>query len=133
MLTFGPVTVGPVTFSLHWSLAGVTAVAVGLQCVYMGILAKTFYDVTGDVRRKWLRRFRYNRAVLVSFLLFVFGVGMAVPLVVEYISHDLRLPEVGTASYEAVTGLMSMIVAFMTFTFTLVLHASEVQWERRSR
>jgi glycosyltransferase involved in cell wall biosynthesis len=131
MLTFGPVAIGPVTFSLHWALVGVTAVAVGLQSVYMGIIAKTFYDGTGEVRRKWLRRFRYNRAVLASIVAFLFGVGMTVPLIAQYISHDLRLPSVSTSSYEAVTGLMSMIVAFMTFTFTLVLHASAVRWQRR--
>jgi hypothetical protein len=69
--------------------------------------------------------------VLVSFVLFLAGVGFAAPLVVDYVSNDLHLPKIGTSSYEAVTGLMSMIVAFMTFSFTLVLHASAVRWERR--
>jgi hypothetical protein len=131
MLTFGPVTLGPVTFSLHWSFAGVTCAVVGLQAVYMGILARTFYDVTGEVRARWLRRFRYNRTVLVSLLMFVAGATFASFLVSEYLSNDLKLPDIGTSSYEAVTGVMLMVFAFMTFTFMLVLHAADLRWDRR--
>src|SRR6202040_3078102 len=43
-LSFGDITVGPVTFSLHWMWLGVSLSLLGLQCVYMGILAKVFFD-----------------------------------------------------------------------------------------
>jgi glycosyltransferase involved in cell wall biosynthesis len=131
MLTFGPVTLGPVTFSLHWSFAGLTCAVIGLQAVYMGILARTFYDMTGEVRARWLRRFRYNRTVLVSLLLFVAGATLVSFLVREYLSNDLKLPDIGTSSYEAVTGVMLMVMAFMTSTFMLVLHAADLRWDRR--
>ena len=38
-LSLGEVKVGPVTFSLHWMWLGVSLAVLGLQCVYMGILA----------------------------------------------------------------------------------------------
>src|SRR5262249_33703154 len=67
-LTFGPFSLGELTFSIHWSLAGVTLAVLGLQSIYTGILARTFYDNTGRERERWLRAFRYNRAVLLSAL-----------------------------------------------------------------
>jgi glycosyltransferase involved in cell wall biosynthesis len=133
MLTFGPVALGPITFSLHWSLAGVTFTILGLQSVYMGILAQTFYDTTGDVRARWLHRFRYNRAVLTSFALFVLGLVLSSFLVIAYLTNDLKLPRIEASSYEAVTGAMLMIVGFMTFTFTLLLHAANLRWNERPK
>src|SRR5580700_9452868 len=37
-LSFGPITLGPVTFSIHWMLLGLTLATLGLQCIYLGIL-----------------------------------------------------------------------------------------------
>src|SRR5688572_26133633 len=39
-LAFGQVTVGPITFSLHWMLLGMSLAIVGLQSVYLGILSQ---------------------------------------------------------------------------------------------
>ena len=50
-LSFGPVTIGPITFSLYWMLLGVSLAVLGLQCVYMGCLAQVFFDYTGRRRR----------------------------------------------------------------------------------
>ena len=49
-LSFGPVTLGPIAFSLHWMLLGLTLATLGLQCVYMGILAQMFFDYSGERR-----------------------------------------------------------------------------------
>jgi glycosyltransferase involved in cell wall biosynthesis len=133
-LTFGSVTVGPVTFSLHWSLAGVALAVLGLQSIYLGILARVLYESREVVRRRWLRRFRYNRAVGASAILCVLGVVLLSFLVVDYLSNGLRLPSLtlsGGPSYQAVTGLLLIMMGFSTFTFTLVLHALDIRLERR--
>jgi len=132
-LTFGSFTIGAVTFSLHWSLAGVTLSVLGLQSIYTGCLARTFYDSTGAERARWLRIFSYNRAVLVSALLFLTGVVLMGFLAVEYVSDGYTLESIGDTSYRAITGAMLMILGFMTFTFTLLLHASSIRWEARQR
>ena len=133
-LTFGSLTLGPVTFSLHWSLAGVALAVLGLQSIYLGILARVLYESDGAVRNRWLRRFRYNRAVGVSAALFALGLALLSFLVIDYVSNDLRLPSLtlaGGPSYRAVTGLLLIMMGFSTFTFTLVLHAVAIRLDRR--
>ena len=73
-LSFGPITIGPITFSLHWMLLGVSLAVLGLQCVYMGILAQVFFDYDGAATARWFRRFPYTRTVALSALLFARGV-----------------------------------------------------------
>jgi glycosyltransferase involved in cell wall biosynthesis len=135
-LTFGSVAVGPVTFSLHWSLAGVALAVLGLQSIYLGVLARILYETDGTVRARWLHRFRYTRAVGASVALFVTGVVLLSFLVADYLSHGLRLPNLslsGGPSYSAVTGLLLVMLGFSTFTFTLVLHAVDLRLDRQAR
>jgi hypothetical protein len=120
----GPVALGPLTLSLNWMLAGTALATLGLQCVYMGILARGLYDPTHQVVERWMARLRYDRTTLGSALCFLGGLALCVPLVVEYIQGGLRLDQgLTSANYLAVGGLLVLILSFMTFTFTLVLHA----------
>jgi glycosyltransferase involved in cell wall biosynthesis len=133
-LTLGSVSLGPVTFSLYWSLAGVALAVLGLQSIYLGILARLLYESDRSVRRRWLSRFRYNRTVGVSAAISILGVVLVSFLVVDYLSNDLRLPSLtlaGGPSYKAVTGLLLIMMGFSTFTFTLVLHAIDIRLDRR--
>jgi hypothetical protein len=128
----GPVVVGAVTFSLNWMLFGTTLATLGLQCLYMGIVARVLYDPGGRVLRLWLGRFRYNRAVFGSFALFIVGVALCVPLVRAYIRGGLRLDDSPMpANYLSVAGLLAIIIAFSSFTFTLILHALPAYRVRR--
>jgi hypothetical protein len=128
-LSFGDIALGPITFSLHWMLLGVSLTVLGLQCLYMGILAQVFFDYSGDVTRKWFQRFSYTRAVLLSAL--VFGVGLAFTslLTLSYLQHGFRLPD--TTNNLGFTGLLLMIMGFMSFTFTLILHSTVFAVRRR--
>jgi hypothetical protein len=131
-LSFGAITVGPITFSMHWMLLGLTLTTLGLQCVYLGAIAQVFYDYTGAITRRWLKLFPYTRSVLAAALLFLVGVGLTGALLVEWISGGFLLTLAMKVSYLAVTGLVFMIAAFMTFTFTLLLHATAVAVWRSS-
>jgi glycosyltransferase involved in cell wall biosynthesis len=129
-LTFGPVQIGPVVFSLHWMLFGLTLVTLGLQSTYMGILAQIFFDYSGDITKRWLTRVPYTRTVGLSAALFAAGVALDALLVVSYVHHGLRL-EQGPVNYIGVTGVLFMIAGFTTFTFTLLLHATAaVVWRK---
>jgi glycosyltransferase involved in cell wall biosynthesis len=124
-LTFGPVKIGPITFSLYWMLAGSTATVLGLQGVYLGCLARVFYDFTGAARRRLLWLFPYTRTAIASAGLFVVGAILTVPLIALYVHRGYALPDsVTVQSYETVTGLLAMVVAFSTFVFMLLLHAA---------
>jgi hypothetical protein len=123
-LSFGPLTIGPVTLSLYWMLLGVTLAILGLQSTFMGILAKSLYDYSGAQSRKWSRIFSYNRSVVASGFGFAAGVLLTIPLVREYFRLGLRLASVSQPPYHlAITGLWLMMSSFLVFTMTLLLHA----------
>jgi hypothetical protein len=131
-LTFGPVDLGPLRLSLYWMLVGLSLTILGVQCSYMGILAQTLYDPGRETARRWTERFAYDRTVLASAVGFLAGIGLCATLVREYVRSGLALPSPPPLScYLAVTGLTLMMASFLTFTFTLVLHASAMT-ERRS-
>jgi glycosyltransferase involved in cell wall biosynthesis len=128
-LTFGDVEVGPITFSLHWMLLGMSLTILGLQCMYMGILAQVFFDYSGEVTRKWFQRFSYTRAVSLSALVFSVGLVFTLLLTLSYVEHGFRLPE--ATNNLGFTGLLLMIMGFMSFTFTLILHSTVFAVRRR--
>jgi hypothetical protein len=124
-LSFGPVSLGRVTFSLHWMLAGVTLTLLGLQGVYLGWVARLFYDFTGRERRRLLAWFPYTRTVLISVGVGILGLAMTAPLVFTYLSHGLALPpDIVEVTHLAVTGLVFLMAAFLTFVFVLLIHAA---------
>ena len=124
-MTFGPVSLGPVTFSLYWMLLGLSLSVLGLHGFYMGALARVFFDYSDRITRHWLRAFSYTRSAVFSALAVVGGCGLAMPLVRQYIHSGLRLPfDVEPASHMAVTGLLFVMGGAMNFTFTLALHAA---------
>lgn len=130
-LSLGTVTLGPITFSLHWMWLGVSLSILGLQCVFMGILTQVFFDYSGMVTRRWFARFPYTRTVAIAAGLFVTGGALTALLAVSYVRHHYRLPEVSPINHLGVTGLLLMIAGFMTFTFTLLLHSTAVAVRRR--
>ncbi|HVR60298.1 MAG TPA: glycosyltransferase family 2 protein [Polyangia bacterium] len=129
-LSFGQLTVGPITFSLHWMLLGVSLAILGLQSVFMGILTQVFFDYSGERTRFWFRRFPYTRSVGIAALLFGGGGVLTALLSASYVRHGYRLPDESVINNLGVTGLLLMIVGFMTFTFTLLLHSTAVARRR---
>jgi glycosyltransferase involved in cell wall biosynthesis len=130
-LSAGELTIGPITFSLYWMLLGVTLATLGLQCVYLGVIAQVFYDYTGERTRVWFSRFPYTRTVAIAAALFVAGLVLSIALIVSYIHHDYRLVEGNMVNHLGVTGLFLLIAGFTTFTFTLILHSTAVVVWRR--
>jgi glycosyltransferase involved in cell wall biosynthesis len=122
---FGPITIGPVTFSLYWMLMGLTVSIIGLQSFYLGCLAQVLNDLTGVARRRWKGLFRYTRSMGFSAAAVLFGLAAVSPLLREYLRFGLSLPhEVPVASHLAISGLFFVIAGFMNFGFTLVIHAA---------
>lgn len=131
-MTFGPVRVGPITFSLYWMLFGLTLSVLGLHGFYFGCIVRTFFDYGGANTHHWLRLFSYTRSVLLSVLAVFVGILLTLPLVYQYLHFGLSLPMgVFPSSHFAVTGLLFIIVGAMNFTFTLALHAAATNAKRR--
>jgi hypothetical protein len=128
-LALGPVTVGPIHFSLHWMLLGLSLTVVGLQSFYVGCLAQVLHDYTGAARKRWLRVFPYTSTVVLSLATGLAGLVMALILVVEYVQSGLLLSPASRVAYIGVLGLVLLISSFLTFTFVLLLHAVALRTE----
>ena len=122
-LTFGPLTIGPIHFSLYWMLLGLTLTVVGLQSFYVGCLAQVLHDYTGAARRRWLRVFPYTRTVFLIGAAFVVGFALDLALLVDYARSSLTLSPADRIPYLGVLGLVLLISSFLTFGFNLLLHA----------
>jgi hypothetical protein len=130
-LSVGTVTLGPVTFDLHWMLLGLSLSILGLQCVYMGILSQIFFDWDGEVTARWFRRFPYNRTVAIAAGLFGAGLLCGGLLTRNYSHNGFQLLTGSTVNNLGATGLLLSILGFMTFTFTLILHSTAVAVRRK--
>jgi glycosyltransferase involved in cell wall biosynthesis len=133
-VTSGPFSIGSVTFSLYWMLFGVTLAVVGLNSLFLGLIAQLFYDYTGEIRRRRLQLFRYTRAVFSSWAIMAIGFGMCVPLATRYLTDGLSLKgDVHPWNYVAISGLLFLASGFALFAFTLVLHAATLPGWGRDR
>jgi len=129
---FGPVAIGPITLSLYWMLLGVTLAAMGLQSFCLGCIVQVIYQYSPEIRRRRLRLFSYDRAMIVSGILALSAILLGTPLIVEYFRSGLRLPQTGDArSHMAVAGLLMLLLSFIIFSSTLVIHAAGLRVKRR--
>jgi hypothetical protein len=125
-LSFGPLTIGGLHLALYSMLLGVTLTLLGLQSFFLGCIAQVLHDYTGRARRRWLHVFPYTRTVVLAGAAFVLGIAPLISLFVRFVRNGLTLTA-DTSAYLAVTGLLLVIGAFMTFTFTLLLHATALR------
>jgi glycosyltransferase involved in cell wall biosynthesis len=124
-LAGGPITIGPFTFSLYSMFIGMTLTVAGLQSFYLGCLSQLLHDYRGLARLRWLRVFGYNRTVFASVSLIVLGITFFFPLVQKYIHFGFTLGTViDWRNHVAILGLLLVICGFVSFIFTLVLHAA---------
>ena len=133
-LSFGPITIGSVTFSIYWMLAGLTMTALGIQSTYLGMLAQVLYDFSGRLTKRRLALFRYTRAAIAAFSMIAIGAVACLPLIVRWAGDGFTFAgnRVSPWNHLAVSGLAVAIIGFATFTFTLVLHAMTLKgWRKR--
>jgi hypothetical protein len=133
-LSLGPITIGPIRFSLYWMLFGMTLTIIGLQAFLLGCIAQVLFDYRGRARDRWLRIFPYNRSVITAAAIAVTGLSCTVPLIVYYLSHHWHLTlRASVQDSLAVTGLMLIVIGFSLFAFTLVLHGATIATRRLVR
>jgi glycosyltransferase involved in cell wall biosynthesis len=124
-VSFGDVDLGTFTLSLNWQFLGVTILAVGCQALLLGCVAQILFDYTGRNTHRWQRVFPYTRTVLLAFGLVLFGVALAIPLLVTYATSDFALDRADTIqNHLAVTGLAATITGAQLFVSTLLLHGT---------
>ena len=123
-LSAGPVALGGITLSLNSMMVGGTLAIIGLECVFLGCMAETLYDPSGDARRRWLAVFAYTRTMILTALAFAVGLGLAINFVAAYVGAGYTVfGDTIVTNHMAVAGLTLIVLAFLTFVSTLLLHA----------
>ncbi len=117
-LAGGPITIGPVGFSLHWMLFGVTCSTLGYSCIQIGVLARVMHGLRPASLIRVQRLLTYDRGMLGSGAFMLVGMVLLVTLVYRYLRHGLQLQSV---SHPAILGLLLIILGFQTFCFTLLM------------
>jgi len=121
-LSGGPITVGPIGFSLYWMLFGMTCTTLGYSCIQIGVLARIMHGLRPSSVQRVQRCFTYNRGMLVALVCAVAGTCLLGTLVWRYVQLGLRLY---TISHLAIFGLLLIVLAFQTFSFTLLLEMAQ--------
>src|SRR5262249_17236850 len=111
-LAAGPITIGPIGFSLYWMLLGVTCSTLGYSCIQMVVLARIMHGLRPGSLDPMLRFLTYNRGMFISMALVMLGIILLGTLVYHYLTHGLRLEGV---SHPAIFGLLLVILGFQSF------------------
>ena len=123
-LSAGPLTFWGITFSLNTMWLGATLSIIGLQSIFLGCMAETLYDPTGTARRRWLKTFAYTPTIIWAGLLFLIGLALSANFAAAYTGAGFTVFEdILHTNHLAVTGLLAIVLSFLTFVSTLLLHA----------
>jgi glycosyltransferase involved in cell wall biosynthesis len=120
-LTNGPLNIGMFVFELYSQLFGAFLFAAGINFFLIGLNIRQ--QITYPNKRFLLieRIFDYNKAVLSSLVIAVFGLLATMPLIFEYFSNDYKLygPNVWQ-QHLAITGLTLIVFGASYFVNILI-------------
>lgn len=125
LFTLGALSFGPIGhFSLHTMLLGMSFGIIGMIAISMGMIAAVLYDYSNVKIQRWVKVFDYNRSVVMSALMALFGFFLTIPLLSDYFLYGFLLPYgIQPQYYSSVTGMFFIVAAFFLFTHTLLIHA----------
>ena len=103
-------------------LFGMTCTTLGYSCIQIGVLARIMHGLRPSSVQRVQRCFTYNRGMLVALVCAVAGTCLLGTLVWRYVQLGLRLY---TISHLAIFGLLLIVLAFQTFSFTLLLEMAQ--------
>ncbi len=123
-LSMGPLTVGGVTLSLNTMFLGATFSIVGLQSFFLGCMAQGLYDPSGVTKKHWAEKFAYTPMMIISGFVMGFGLLLCLNFASAYAQAGFTLfDDMISTNHLAVSGLLAIVLSFITFTSTLLLHA----------
>ena len=132
VLTFGPVVIGPLSFSLNTMLLAMAVTTLGLSMLFSGAIASVLFDYSDTVQARIENALPFNRTMIGCLLITLSGLLLMLPLVRSYLANDFTLPDVGVSTHWAVMGLWLVSAAFQTFIFALMIRALGVVLPKRS-
>jgi len=132
-LSFGPFSIGPVSFSLNTMLLAVAAATLGLSMVFSGLIASVLFDYSDTLQARIENALPFNRTFIGCLLVALAGFLITLPLVRSYVVQHFTLQEGSIYTHWAIMGLWLVGAAFQTFIFALMVRALGVALPRRSQ
>jgi glycosyltransferase involved in cell wall biosynthesis len=124
LLAAGPITVGSITFSVNSMLLAFVTSILGLQLVFIGVIAQSIYDAVGRKRRRWLSIFPYTRTTLLAAVIFFVGLLLEMRFVTTFVVEKYQMSEALIAvNHQAILGLFLMMGSVIAFVSMLIIHA----------
>lgn len=118
IILLGSLIIGPIGFlSIHSMIFSSALTIIGFSFVQNAVLSKIYYNFDPEYTKRVKRFFTYNRGILLSFVLFILGVGLVLPLIDTFFVSDFSL---STISRPAIVGFTFIALSIQTFTYTLL-------------
>ena len=133
-LANGNIKILGIDLSLSTEILGLVAFIAGWQWFLLGMMTRSFLDLTGESIWRARRLFSYSRAVVLSVMAGLIGLLLLVPLVAVWLqqgfvlnSNDARLVHL------AIAGVGILASGFAFFASTLAFCALDVRFLRPGR
>jgi hypothetical protein len=124
MQTFGSVSIGSLTFSTYWQLLGAFLFMLGVNAFLLGVNVRKLFDYTNRYTNFSNNLFTYNKAMLMSGVTALLGLGALSPLIYRYVTQGLRLLTAPQWHERlAIIGLTLISLSGVIFAHVLVFHA----------
>jgi glycosyltransferase involved in cell wall biosynthesis len=105
------------TFALHWLIAGALLLTVGYTSYQLSILSEVYFGFNPKNVAKYKRRITYNKGMLASAFLGLSSLVFFAYFIFNVAQQNFVMTGI---SYSFIFGVISLIVFFQTFTFTLM-------------
>lgn len=114
-------------FSLHWLVAGILMITVGYSAYQLSILSEVYFSYNPKSVAKYKRRITYNRGMFISLLFGLSGIAFFAYFLFHHAQQNFVMHDI---SFSFIFGVISLIVCFQTFTFTLLF---QMLFKRRNK
>ena len=88
VLAFGPLVIGPISFSLNTMLLAMAVATLGLSMIFSGAIAGVLFDYSDTVQVRIEGALPFNRTVASCLLVMLAGFVLMLPLVRSYLAND---------------------------------------------
>jgi glycosyltransferase involved in cell wall biosynthesis len=131
-LGFGPLSIGPATFSLNTMLLAMVGTTIGLSMVFSGLVAGVLFDYSDTLQARIEGALPFNRTFIGCLIAALAGLLLMLPLLRVYVVQNFTLEEGSIYAHWAILGLWLVSAAFQIFIFASMIRALGVVLPRRS-
>jgi glycosyltransferase involved in cell wall biosynthesis len=114
----GTILIGPIGFSTHMLLTGLTAMVLGYSLFQTGVLARINHGLRTGIETIILTKISYDLGMIIAGSLFAVGLALDLNFFANYVGNNFAIYSL---SRLAVIGLLLIILGIQTFSFTLLL------------